>query len=489
MTGLKARYLVMAIAISVLCFLQPTYGMQYTLHVLSTSGSTAEAINDNGIVVGANGNNPYRWDTRAGTGFALDSKYGSATAVNELGAAAGYVSDTGSYPIEAFRWSEGVGLERLGLLPEAVFSKAYGINDNGTVVGQSSNASNWSKAFIATGSTIEEIVPPTGWKFTIARDVNNSGVVVGTGSSGTGVIYDLSAGTIFRPSAGSWLAYSANEITDSGIVAGRADDVNHTSSYAYWYDGTLHPTVNLGGLCTEAMGTNDRGDLVGTAFNSSFTQYFFSYVQGQGYHNLSNLGGESVWHLNALNDINNHGQIVGVGQHTNGAGVAVLITPVNFVDSLGDTVTTGGGTTVIGGLEAVFSDIASPGTLLANYTTQTAAELVAQFGSLPGGLSGDESMQLWNVEFSGSLDEAASITFCYNDTALPFDENDISVSHWQEGTGWEMIEGLLNTTANTVTFSTTTFSPFVLTPVPEPSTIVLILVGGTLLTLHLRSRR
>ncbi len=87
MFQLAVRCLLAAIAVSLVCSSHPSYGMQYTLRVLSSGASSAEAINDDGIVVGSNGYKPYRWDTRAGTSSELHASRGIAMAVNELGAA------------------------------------------------------------------------------------------------------------------------------------------------------------------------------------------------------------------------------------------------------------------------------------------------------------------------------------------------------------------------------------------------------------------
>ena len=479
------------VAAWVMCCSNDAVALDYTLTVLSGLDGSAEAINDAGIVVGSEAYLPRLWDTRAGTATTLSSARGSAVAVSELGDVAGHIAQDGSNWSEAFRWTEEGGAERLGLLPGAVFSKAYGINDLGHVVGYSSNASNWNKAFIATGATVEELVPQDGWRFTHAMDIDNRGIIVGTGGGpwtipGSGIRYDSTTGTASVLSTSGWYAYSATEITENGIISGRADDRNHSKSAAYWYDGMLHATVNLGGLGTEAFGTNERGDLVGNGYRpGSHDPLFFVYVQGQGYRDITSMSGGGVWHLSAVKDINNHGQIVGTGAHTAGRGVAVLLTPTNFVDTDGATVTQGGGIGTAGGSETLFSDLTAPGTLNAVYATRTASDLIAEYGSLPGGLVGDETMQLWLVDFSGTLG-AAEMTFAYDETLLPFPEEDLRVSHWTDG-GWDVMQGVLDVDANTITISTSSFSPFVLTPVPEPGLGVLSL--GFLLVLKYRARR
>lgn len=151
-----------------------------------------------------------------------------------------------------------------------------------------------------------------------------------------------------------------------------------------------------------------------------------------------------------------------------------MLTPTNFVDTNGATVVLGGGTSTAGGIETLFPELAEPGTLNAVYTFRTAAELIAEYGSLPGGLVGDETMQLWQVDFSGTLGAPAEMTFAYDEGLLPFAEEDLRVSHWTDG-GWDVMQGVLDVDANTITISTGSFSPFVLTPVPEPGIALAVL--------------
>lgn len=152
-----------------------------------------------------------------------------------------------------------------------------------------------------------------------------------------------------------------------------------------------------------------------------------------------------------------------------------MLTPTNFVDTNGATVTLGGGIGTVGGSATLFSDLLEPGTLNAVYTTRTAAELIAEYGSLPGGLVDEETMQLWLVDFSGGLGAAAEMTFAYDEATLPFPEEDLRVSHWTDAGGWEVMEGVLDTDADTITILTTGFSPFVLSPVPEPGIALAVL--------------
>jgi len=94
-------------------------------------------------------------------------------------------------------------------------------------------------------------------------------------------------------------------------------------------------------------------------------------------------------------------------------------------------------------------------------------------------------LQQWDVEFSGTLAGPASLTLCYDDQSLGFSENALRIAHWQD-TGWELLTPTVDPLANTATFDTLGFSPFVIISVPEPASLALLAAalltpGGALL--------
>jgi probable HAF family extracellular repeat protein len=67
-------------------------------------------------------------------------------------------------------------------------SWAEAINDFGHVVGRSDNASGYSRAFLYDGTTmidLNDLLPSgSGWVLTNARDINDAGQIVGSGTIG-----------------------------------------------------------------------------------------------------------------------------------------------------------------------------------------------------------------------------------------------------------------------------------------------------------------
>ena len=77
----------------------------------------------------------------------------------------------------------------LGTLGGNNYSKAYGINNSGQIVGYSTNTSSgYSRAFLYQNGTMTDLnsLLPTGsgWVLTEAIDINNNGQIVGQGYIG-----------------------------------------------------------------------------------------------------------------------------------------------------------------------------------------------------------------------------------------------------------------------------------------------------------------
>jgi probable HAF family extracellular repeat protein len=151
--------------------------------------------------------------------------------LNDLGDAVGHDGSAGGGV--AFMWREDAMNQTLPTLPGGSTSKAWALNDNRVVVGES-----------ATGS-----YPAEAFKW---DDTN-----------GTVALTPLAAGPSY-----------AHDINDSGVVAGSADDGAGNLHAVYWdAGGTLHDLTveqgNLGGSFSEAWGINESGEIVGVAEDAS----------------------------------------------------------------------------------------------------------------------------------------------------------------------------------------------------------------------------
>ncbi len=118
------------------------------------------------------------------------------------------------------------------------------------------------------------------------------------------------------------------------------------------------------------------------------------------------------------------------------------------------------------------------------------AMLVAQgaFGQ-PAFMLPSTLMQLFEVEYSGSLEGPLELSFNYDPSLFPegFDERKLRVFHWT-GTEWENLGGVVDTANNTITVTTNSLSPFSVAAVPEPETYALMLAGLGLVGFAARRR-
>lgn len=261
--------------------------------------------------------------------------------------------------LRAFLWSGG-SMTQLGVLPNATtnqFSRGYAVNDAGTVVGEFNN--DTSRAFAFRNGVMVGLTRLAGDNDRgVAQDINNNGVIVGASSNGTATratrwTYDSGTSTYVAADLGSIdgatnTSARANAINQNGAVAGFSRDAGAgTSQATLWRaDGSI---VDLGSLgdgsrFSQAFGLNDAqvvvgssstgetvGQLIGTGSTTSITRAF-SWSELGGMTELrpfnlyapGNTGPTTNYHSVAM-DVNDAGLVVGNSQRLAGsAAVATL---------------------------------------------------------------------------------------------------------------------------------------------------------------------
>jgi probable HAF family extracellular repeat protein len=218
------------------------------------------------------------------------------------------------------------------------YSKAYGVNDSGQIVGESYTGSNgineadhgafWtnsSSAAIDLGSlggyydpsqavSINTNTQIVGWSY-VAGDTNTH-AVVWTNSSSTA----LDLGTLGGPNS------EAYGINDSGKIVGYGDATN--GSYAAFWNNSSSSPLSLGGLggsYSAALGINDSGQIVGWAYttgNAAYHGVLWSNSSSAAV-DLGTLGGIYSY----ASGINNSQQIVGWAYTANNAAQHAAIWP------------------------------------------------------------------------------------------------------------------------------------------------------------------
>jgi probable HAF family extracellular repeat protein len=327
---------------------------------VSNTGFVSEAfgVNASGQVVGdsvlSNGTSLDAFRTGPG-GTPMNDLGGntsSAKAINDSGQSAGESLFGGN--LSAFRTSPNGTItsgSNLGLLPSGSFSIGEGINASGQVVGQAdtSTANGTQVHAFRTTSTgglnaASDLGVLAGMNGSQAFGINQSGQVVGNSSNSI-----TGAQVAFRADPGSAMTSlgllsggtfsTALAINASAMVVGNADTSTAAEvAYRTTAGGNLSTATILGflqgGSFSSALGINDAGWVVGVGDTSSSSQDAWVW-NGSG--SLIDLNSVLVngqgWDLFSATGINDAGWIVGTGEF-NGQTEAFLLEPVPEPGSL-----------------------------------------------------------------------------------------------------------------------------------------------------------
>lgn len=222
--------------------------------------------------------------------------YTKAYAINDSGQVVGESWVTGES--HAFLYSNG-SMKNLGTLGGAS-SIARGINNSGVVVGSAALASGIENAFSYNGGPLQSL--GSAAIHSGAYDVNSSGQIVGTSNSNSVLFAN---GSVTRVSSGTLTA-----INDSGVVVGVDNGHGYVVSGT---TSTMLPTLCSGSFCGNIpQDINNSGVIVGDAGTAS-DRHAFMFANGS-LSDLGTLGGRfsSAFSLNEL------GQIVGTADSASG---------------------------------------------------------------------------------------------------------------------------------------------------------------------------
>jgi probable HAF family extracellular repeat protein len=258
-------------------------------------------------------------------GVAGGTESSAAWNINSTGQVVGASTTNLFGATHAFLWQDGQ-LVDLGTLSHNSFaaSAAYGVNDAGTIVGQTNvdPGSEPPHAFRYRNGVMSDLGTGFGTgSFSRAWDINAVGQIVGerarTQSSPVraflarnGRFLDLGTlgGRSHVPFSIESVAYAVNDL---GQVVGTALPPDPPLHAFLWRDGVMLDLGTLGGdgEATEAYGINDRGQVVGASPTAGGRVHGFVWRDAQ-MQDLGTLGGSTSYAYG----INRSGQVVGVSR-------------------------------------------------------------------------------------------------------------------------------------------------------------------------------
>ena len=237
-------------------------------------------------------------------------------ASSDNGTVAGYVTAPPVSPndppiLKAFVWKNNVMTMIPALGGASAYCQAWGVNNNGDVVGESANAEGDTHAFIYHSNTaqLEDLGNILGAIVSIAYGINDAGQVVGQYGEqyfGNAFVWSSANGiTDLGPGY-------ANSINASGVVAGQVrttDDNGFHMQPATWTGGvaTILPRLAGDEINHYASDINDSGAVVGASMGTD--GYFHAVIWRSGV--LTDLGNLQANTYAIATSINNQGQVVG----------------------------------------------------------------------------------------------------------------------------------------------------------------------------------
>ncbi len=304
----------------------------------------------------------------------------SPSALNDIGQIVGigfWLDSDGISHSQAFLWDSINGMEDIGGFGGNVTTPSD-INDHGQIVGYSDYPNGSRHAFLWENNVIYDL--GTGW----ANGINNSGVVVGGGSSGAfmwdsingrrnpfgsgdirpaeindfgqvigtarnpsgylqAFIWDTVNGFQFIEMPTELQASVGTDINNFSQIAGHGDAISephYHHSYIWENTNVISGLGDLGGNQEWAFGINDKGQIVGNATAPNFMRYGVGFIWEEinGMQDINDLIilKEGFEYISAGIDINDSEQIIGQGiiDEENGIYHAFLLTPIPDVPSI-----------------------------------------------------------------------------------------------------------------------------------------------------------
>jgi probable HAF family extracellular repeat protein len=302
------------------------------LGTLGGVASWALALNDRGQVVGwaetgeqgADGTVAHGFLWQDGTmrdlGTLPGDESSSATAINERGLIIGYGSSPDAD--HGYLWQNGAPRD-LGSLGWCC-TEPRDVNEHGDIVGLSERPRGSERAFLWQRGKMFDLGTHAA-RWSEAWDVNDRGEAVGgqrgmlVGESGNALLWEAGRTHDLGTLAGDdfSVACAINELGQVVVNSWREDprpgEADTVRAFAWWR-GQTTALGALGGIESEALAVNDRGQVVGRSETSSGAWHGFVWQQGTMI-DLGTLGGAESEAV----AVNERGQVAGRSQTRSGS--------------------------------------------------------------------------------------------------------------------------------------------------------------------------
>lgn len=244
------------------------------------------------------------WRAGARTILDQDVSYGDMNDQGQVVATSG--------PDRSFLWDDGVATD-LGSLGGSTTS-VRGMNNRGQAVGEWWTGQAYH-SFLWENGTMTDLGPELTW----VLDINDAGQVL----TGNSIWKD---GTTTNLGSLGNSDTSAHAINNRGQVVGESWTTDHPIHAFLWQHGHMRDLGALGGEYSCALGINELGQVVGRSRIGAGYLYHAFLWNGRMVDLNTLVAPDSGWVLTSAQDINELGQIVGVGE-LQGEQHVFLLTP------------------------------------------------------------------------------------------------------------------------------------------------------------------